>query len=155
MFLCGLRQKDTLQIFHDDLYSRGKVRNNFSSDDWETIKKLTDFLKVFKTATTLLSGVYYPTIHHVLKSIFLMCETLSDFEFKGELYEKMIRPMKQKLKKYFQEMPPAITCAAALNPCLNSSGVEIMIEKICFDLELHEVDVMFSRNAINSFNSYF
>lgn len=144
MFLCGLRQKETLQIFHDDLYSRGKVRNNFSSDDWEIIKKLTDFLKVFKTATTLLSGVYYPTIHHVLKSIFLMCETLSDFEFKGPLYEKMVRPMKKKLKKYFQEMSPAITCAAALNPCLNSSGVEIMIEKICFDLELHEDNVMFS-----------
>nr|GEV29113.1 zinc finger BED domain-containing protein RICESLEEPER 2-like [Tanacetum cinerariifolium] len=32
-------------------------------------------------------------------------------------------------------MPPVITCAAALNPCFNEHGVELLIEMISTDLE--------------------
>ncbi|GJZ30087.1 hypothetical protein Tco_0575134 [Tanacetum coccineum] len=46
--------------------------------------------------------------------------------------------MKQKLKKYFQRMPPIITCAAALNPCFNVHGVEFLIESISTDLEFFD-----------------
>ncbi|GKB84484.1 zinc finger BED domain-containing protein RICESLEEPER 2-like protein [Tanacetum coccineum] len=46
----------------------------------------------------------------------------------------MAKPMKAKLKKYFEKMPPIITCAAALNPCFNVHGVELLIEDISFDV---------------------
>nr|GEX46927.1 zinc finger BED domain-containing protein RICESLEEPER 2-like [Tanacetum cinerariifolium] len=43
--------------------------------------------------------------------------------------------MKEKLKKYFERMPPIITCATALNPCFNVQGVEFLIESISTDLD--------------------
>ncbi|GJR78568.1 zinc finger BED domain-containing protein RICESLEEPER 2-like protein [Tanacetum coccineum] len=35
-------------------------------------------------------------------------------------------------------MPPIITCAAALNPCFNVNGVELLIESISADLEFFD-----------------
>ena len=81
-----------------------------------------------------------------------MCSKLNDFEYECEVYELMILPMKLKLKKYFQEMSPVITCAAALNPCLNDAGVEMLINDIANDLSLNEDDRYFSHNAIQHFN---
>ncbi|GJW00791.1 zinc finger BED domain-containing protein RICESLEEPER 2 [Tanacetum coccineum] len=46
--------------------------------------------------------------------------------------------MKKKLKKYFLKMPPIITYAAALNPCFNVNGVELLIESISTDLEFFD-----------------
>nr|GEU35415.1 zinc finger BED domain-containing protein RICESLEEPER 2 [Tanacetum cinerariifolium] len=46
--------------------------------------------------------------------------------------------MKEKLKKYFERMPPIITCAAALNPCFNVQGVEFLIESIITDLDFFD-----------------
>ena len=60
--------------------------------------------------------------------------------------------MKLKFKKYFQDIPPVITCAAALNPCINGVGVEMLINDIANDLSLNEDDPYFSQNAINHFN---
>lgn len=39
-----------------------------------------------------------------------MCQKVNDFEFTREVYETMIVPMKDKLKKYFQKMPSVISC---------------------------------------------
>nr|GEW45979.1 zinc finger BED domain-containing protein RICESLEEPER 2-like [Tanacetum cinerariifolium] len=46
--------------------------------------------------------------------------------------------MKEKLKKYFERMPPIITCAAALNLCFNVHSVEFLIESITTDLEFFD-----------------
>ncbi|GJZ89855.1 zinc finger BED domain-containing protein RICESLEEPER 2-like protein [Tanacetum coccineum] len=46
--------------------------------------------------------------------------------------------MNEKLKKYFEKMPLIITCAAALNPCFNVHGVELLIESISTDLEFFD-----------------
>ncbi|GJR47901.1 zinc finger BED domain-containing protein RICESLEEPER 2-like protein [Tanacetum coccineum] len=46
--------------------------------------------------------------------------------------------MKEKLKKYFERMPPIITCAAALNPCFNVHGVVFLIESISTDFEFFD-----------------
>ncbi|GJY25189.1 hypothetical protein Tco_0399915 [Tanacetum coccineum] len=47
-------------------------------------------------------------------------------------------------------MPPIITCAAALNPCFNVSGVELLIESISTDLECFDDD--FATKAKERFN---
>nr|GEU95008.1 hypothetical protein [Tanacetum cinerariifolium] len=46
--------------------------------------------------------------------------------------------MKEKLKKYFERMPPVITCAATLNPCFNVHGVELLTETISKDLKFFD-----------------
>ncbi|GJV11318.1 zinc finger BED domain-containing protein RICESLEEPER 2 [Tanacetum coccineum] len=42
--------------------------------------------------------------------------------------------MKENFKKYFKELPPIITCAAALNPTLKGSAVETLIANISYAL---------------------
>ena len=49
-------------------------------------------------------------------------------------------------------MSPVITCATALNMCLNIAGVEMLINDICNNLNLNDDDHFFSTNAIQHFN---
>ena len=158
MFVSALRQKNTLQHFHDELCARQRRGENmvpFSVENWSLIQKITDLLKVFKTATTMLSGVYYPTSHSVLNQLYVMCRKLGAYEYDGPLFANMVVPMKEKLKKYFQEIPPVITCAAAINPCYNVSGVEYLIKKIGEDLDLNQIDPFYVNNAQESFTKNF
>ena len=57
MFICGLRQKNTLQVFHNELAKRRLIAP-LSVENRHTIKQITDLLEVFKTTITLLSGDY-------------------------------------------------------------------------------------------------
>jgi len=152
MFDSALQQRLTLELFHENLVEKGKAAVTFPDFGWGCIEKLTELLEVFKTSTTILSGVYYPTSSLVLKQLYLMCSKLNDFQFGPDVNETMIAPMKAKFKKYFEEMPPAITCAAALNPCLNVAGVEMLIENICYDLGLNDDNPNCSTNLLQTFN---
>ena len=154
MFENALRQKSTLEEFHDGLVRNRRALVKFTG--WDIIKRLCELLQVFKHATTLLSGVYYPTSHSVLNQIFLISEKLNEFEFVDDgQYEKMVFAMKAKLKKYFKEMPPIFVCAAALNPTLNVSGVELFIEKISYNLGLYDDDVSIGDRLKADFNRQF
>jgi hypothetical protein len=155
MFACGLSQRQTLQHFHNRLLTKGKADWAFTDDDWEVIEKLCKLLEVFKTSTECLSGVYYTTSPLVLQQLWLMCENLKEFGYQGHIFESMTIPMKDKFKKYFADLPPVICCAAALNPLINVTGVETLIENICDDLDMYEQDVMYSRNAKRDFNTQF
>ncbi|GJW43789.1 zinc finger BED domain-containing protein RICESLEEPER 2-like protein [Tanacetum coccineum] len=137
MFLSGLKQKSTLMYFHDLLASKNRC-HQFSAENWVIIEGLTQLLEVFNNATKVLSGVYYPTSPLVLQQIVFMTTKLTEYEFEGGIFATMVKPMKEKLKKYFERMPPIITCAAALNPCFNVHGVEFLIESISTDLEFFD-----------------
>ncbi|GJS50285.1 zinc finger BED domain-containing protein RICESLEEPER 2 [Tanacetum coccineum] len=50
-------------------------------------------------------------------------------------------------------MPPIITCAAALNPCFNVSGVDYLIENISKDLEF--ADDGFATRSVDYFHESF
>ncbi|GJY91091.1 zinc finger BED domain-containing protein RICESLEEPER 2-like protein [Tanacetum coccineum] len=154
MFECALRQKNTLKVFHDQLAQRNLV-TPYPESSWDTIQRVSDFLGVFKKATTLLSGVYYPTNCLVLFQLFSITSKINDCEMRGEFYENMVKPMKEKLKTYFKELSPVITCAAALNPTLNRFGVETLIEKISYDLGLFEEDPNHIVNQCARFNDAF
>lgn len=79
MFENILRQRVTLNAFNGQLVSR----NTFVSiddKDYDRLNDLTIFLQVFKEATTILSGVYYPTSSLVLKQIYTMTEKLDELK---------------------------------------------------------------------------
>ncbi|GKB11028.1 zinc finger BED domain-containing protein RICESLEEPER 2-like protein [Tanacetum coccineum] len=63
--------------------------------------------------------------------------------------------MKENFKKYFKELHPVITCAAALNPTLNRSGVETLIANFSYDLGLFEEDPNYIINQCARFNEAF
>ncbi|GKA29284.1 zinc finger BED domain-containing protein RICESLEEPER 2-like protein [Tanacetum coccineum] len=69
--------------------------------------------------------------------IVFMTTKLTEYEFEGGIFATMVKPMKEKLK-YFERMPPIITCAAALNPGFGVHGVEFLIESISTDLEFFD-----------------
>ncbi|GKA26191.1 zinc finger BED domain-containing protein RICESLEEPER 2 [Tanacetum coccineum] len=66
-----------------------------------------------------------------------MSTVLREYEFEEDIFS-MIKPIKKKLRKYFQYIPLIITCAAALNPCFNVNGVDYLIESISTDLEFFD-----------------
>nr|GEY12360.1 zinc finger BED domain-containing protein RICESLEEPER 2-like [Tanacetum cinerariifolium] len=70
--------------------------------------------------------------------IFFMSTVLSEYELEGCILSSMIKPMKKKLRKYFQHMSPIITCATALNPCFNVNEVDFLIESISTNLEFFD-----------------
>ncbi|GJV11567.1 zinc finger BED domain-containing protein RICESLEEPER 2-like protein [Tanacetum coccineum] len=124
MFESGLKQKMTLAYFHDILVNKnGRRFKKFPDEYWVLIESLNPLLEVFQNATVILSGVYYPT-----------------------------SPLK-KLKKYFENIPSIITCAAALNPCFNVSGVDYLIENISRDLEFE--DDGFATRSLDWFHESF
>ena len=53
----------------NNLHEKNKV-DPYLEDGWYDIKVVTEMLEVFKNATTLLSGVYYPTSCLVLNQLF-------------------------------------------------------------------------------------
>ncbi|GJT62330.1 zinc finger BED domain-containing protein RICESLEEPER 2-like protein [Tanacetum coccineum] len=139
MFESGLKQKTTLAYFHDILVNKnGRRFKKFPVEYWVMIEMLNPLLEVFQNATVILSGVYYPTSPLVLQQIFFISCKLSELELEGGLLSCMVKPMKKKLRKYFENMPPIITCSAALNPCFNVSGVDYLIENISRDLEFQD-----------------
>ncbi|GKC31728.1 zinc finger BED domain-containing protein RICESLEEPER 2-like protein [Tanacetum coccineum] len=134
MFQCGLKQKATLIYFHEYLVNRGDCQP-FDVENWVIIESICPLLKVFNNATKILSRVYYSTSPLVLQQIYFMSNKLTEYELNGGIFSSMVKPMKAKLKKYFQKIPPIITCATALNQCFNVHGVELLIESISTDLE--------------------
>ncbi|GJS22091.1 zinc finger BED domain-containing protein RICESLEEPER 2-like protein [Tanacetum coccineum] len=70
--------------------------------------------------------------------IVFMTTKLTEYKFEKGIFATMVKPMKEKLKKYFERMLPIITCATALNSCFNIHGVEFLIESISTDLEFFD-----------------
>ena len=73
------------------------------------------------------------------------------------LFRKMVRIIRTKFIKYFANIPLVFTCAATLNPCLNVSGVELLIRSILENLEISDgIDnVEFLEQQIFRFNDNF
>ena len=88
MFDSAVRQKQTLQLFHDSL-AEANYCEPFQSVCWNSIVKLTDLLNVFKDATTILSGVYYPTSDKVLQQLYYTSNKLND-TFQITQYKSLI-----------------------------------------------------------------
>ena len=130
---------------------RNRVPSKFSDLKWSIIAKLTDLLTVFKNATTLLSGIYYPTSPLVINQVYFMAQKIHDFEYEGEIFQQVGATMAEKLLKYFDEIPPVFTCAAALNPVLNVCGVETLIESIAFSFNLQEGNPFFCQKPTKTF----
>ncbi|KAM0041071.1 putative transcription factor/ chromatin remodeling BED-type(Zn) family [Helianthus debilis subsp. tardiflorus] len=152
MFEMALKQMDTLKTFHTTLSDDYQV-DPFPDTAWSNIKTLSTFLKVLKTSTTVISGVYYPTSSRVLSELYLIATNFKNFENSSDMLRNMLKPMIEKFKKYILDLPPVFLCAAALNPILNVPGVEAIIEEIYDKLDMHEEDPTLKDKVKESFNS--
>lgn len=155
MFESILRQKLTLNAFNEILVEKRRSVS-IPESDWNLLQELTHFLQIFKEATSLLSGVYYPTSPLVLNQFFLMTEKMANFEYSSiTLFQNMVIAMKSKFLKYFRELPLVFTCAAALNPTINVGGVNVLMGQIYENLGLSELEPNFVQNQVFKFNDSF
>ena len=153
MFEKAIQQKESLIAFHQIMSSRSKCAP-YDPRNWILIETITEVLQIFKSCTTSLSGVYYPTSPIALPKIAVMCTKLSELDCRGAPFNDMGKKMKEKFRKYFEELPAVLTCAAALNPCINVGGVESLIEKICDELGLNTAEnPCFNQTLSNTFNA--
>ncbi|KAJ9551028.1 hypothetical protein OSB04_015073 [Centaurea solstitialis] len=152
MMYSALRQKETLQVFHDILVNNRKACRKFSDEKWLAIQRITKLLESFKDATTVVSGIYYSTSPLVLNQIFVMAKEIGTLEYENKTFQTIGEKMKEKLLKYFLELPPTFTCAAALNPTINVGGVEGLINDIAFVFGIPSLNPNYIENAQNSFN---
>lgn len=152
MFDNALRQRETLQVYHNNMVSKGFASQEFTNEQWDIILKVRDYLELFKEATILLSGVYYPTSPLVLNQIYILSQKIGELEFEGEMLEKVGDKMKNKMLKYFKNIPPVFMCAAALNPTINHGGVEMLIESIAQNLGVTELEPNFVTEQQALFN---
>ena len=67
-------------------------------------------LEVFKNATTLLSGVYYPISCLVVNQLYLIASKLEEVESKSDLFKEMVRQMKLKVKQYLKNCLALYLC---------------------------------------------
>lgn len=143
-----VRQKQYIHAFYQAHYPR----NSIGVFDWNVIEGLHDILGDFKNATTLLSGIYYPTSPLLLNQLFILANKISQYEDHTD-WGSMVSVMKQKLLKYFLKIPFGFLVAATLNPYLNATGVEILITQIseAFGLDT-ALDNSFSVERIRVYN---
>ncbi|KAJ9553532.1 hypothetical protein OSB04_017577 [Centaurea solstitialis] len=146
-----IRQRQYIQPFYNQKFPG----NNITDYEWMMIEGFHDLLTDFKTATKLLSGVYYPTSPLVLNQLYILSSKIYYYQ-SDENFRHVVRPMKVKFLKYFDEIPFAFLCAAVLNPYLNMTGVEVLIARICFALGLDTTtSTTYSNNLVQQFKTDF
>ncbi|RZC65781.1 hypothetical protein C5167_009469 [Papaver somniferum] len=118
--------------------------------EWEQIKVVTKFLKVFYDLTTLFSGNKYPTSNFYFDGVcqikvLLDQETTNDIEF----IKNMAKKMQEKFAKYWKKLSPILAMAVVLDPRLKFEFVEFTLEKV-YPVEREmkkEVDIIRKRMA--------
>lgn len=155
------RWNSTYDLFKD-VYKRKNILMEFynthadhelTNQDWDLLGQLLNILKVLKKHTKILSGVYYPTIHHVLFACLEITNMFQDFKY-DPFWANLILSMEEKFKKYFEDMPTVITCAAALNPIIKLQGKESILEDIVENMGSTNIDYI-KRSFNNTFTEFY
>ncbi|XP_026450586.1 zinc finger BED domain-containing protein RICESLEEPER 2-like [Papaver somniferum] len=121
-----------------------------NGEEWDQIKVVTKFLKVFYDLTTLFSGNKYPTSNFYFDGVcqikvLLDQETTNDIEF----IRNMAKKMQEKFAKYWKKLSPILAMAVVLDPRLKFEFVEFTLEKV-YPVEREmkkEVDIIRKRMA--------
>ncbi|XP_026444345.1 zinc finger BED domain-containing protein RICESLEEPER 2-like [Papaver somniferum] len=121
-----------------------------NGEEWEQIKVVTKFLKVFYDLTTLFSGNKYPTSNFYFDGV-CQIKVLLDQEITNdiEFIRNMAKKMQEKCSKYWKKMSPILAMAVVLDPLLKFEFVEFTLEKV-YPVEREmkkEVDIIRKRMA--------
>ena len=88
-----------------------------------------NYLRIFYTATLACSAVYVPTTNLVLNCLWEMANAFD--QHRGVVcFTNICDAMETKFQKYWKQTPMIFLIAAAFDPRINLSGVEMLIDDI-------------------------
>ena len=107
--------------------------------DWLVAGHFREFLKVFYDATTILSGVYYPTSCLVIEWLWTIANAFKENR-DDALLRPIIEPMQTKFLKYFQAIPHLFCFGTIMDPRRKLVDLKGAYEGIgdAFDLDFSE-----------------
>ncbi|CAO2815030.1 unnamed protein product [Amaranthus hypochondriacus] len=138
---------DNVLYYRDVFDSLGSVNIYFkplvpSSSDWDKLKVIHNFLKIFYEVTCTFSLVKSPTSNLYMKGAFMVHRCLHKAKNSPHEYlAEMVKPMLVKFDKYWSEYNINISCAPILDPRFKVKFVEYCLSKgLGNDVALNQVE---------------
>ncbi|XP_022774101.1 zinc finger BED domain-containing protein RICESLEEPER 2-like [Durio zibethinus] len=146
---CKTRWNSTFEMLliaikFKEVFSRLKERESHyeccpSHEDWEKVEKVYEILKVFNSATKIISENNYPTSNLFLNEVYcvkvLLDKRMND---ENEFVQAMVRKMKSKFDKYWGECNLLMSIAAILDPRCKMRVTEFCFPRMYPDREVKE-----------------
>ena len=105
--------------------SDSNYKNCPTSDEWERVEKINEFLEPFYNITCVFSGVQYPTANLYFPIVYTCYSTLKSYVESEDLYlSTMAKAMLSKFEKYWKEFSLILAIALALDPCYKLNFVD-------------------------------
>ncbi|GJS31270.1 zinc finger BED domain-containing protein RICESLEEPER 2-like protein [Tanacetum coccineum] len=102
-----------------------------STDEWDKVEKICDFLKVFYEATLAFSGSLYPTSNLYFPKVFLIqLKLVKELESPDEYLRKIAKQMWLKFNKYWSDFNLLLAVAVVFDPRYKYSFLEFSYAKL-------------------------
>ncbi|GKC79289.1 zinc finger BED domain-containing protein RICESLEEPER 2-like protein [Tanacetum coccineum] len=102
-----------------------------STDEWDKVEKICDFLKVFYEATLAFSGSLYPTSNLYFPKVFLIhLKLVKELESPDEYMRKIAKQMWLKFNKYWSDFNLLLAVAVVFDPRYKYSFLEFSYAKL-------------------------
>ena len=120
---------DEKQTLHITCAQSTKLsRLELTSSEWSLLKILSQILKPFQLATTLLSARRYPTIGLCLFSIYHIKTFLEDSDSDNDIEKKLKSCLLEKITKYIDNEKEQMRIIRVSSPLTNQKGISRTIE---------------------------
>ncbi|XP_031270899.1 zinc finger BED domain-containing protein RICESLEEPER 2-like isoform X2 [Pistacia vera] len=119
-----------------EVFARFKEREphyNFwpNLEDWEKVEKVCEILKVFNSTTNIISGSDYPTSNVFLIEVCRVKVLLDKkSQDENEFIQDMVKKMKDKFDKYWEECNLLMAIAAVLDPRCKMKVIDFCFSKM-------------------------
>ncbi|XP_033140589.1 zinc finger BED domain-containing protein RICESLEEPER 2-like [Brassica rapa] len=119
-----------------------------TDEEWTRAANICDFLGPFAVITSLMSGSNYPTANLYFYQVWLIHDWLrGNEESADEIVRYMVRPMKEKFDKYWDEVSGVFAMAAVFDPQFKLSIVECCLGKL--DISTRDAKVKNLRDKLS------
>ncbi|XP_031116889.1 zinc finger BED domain-containing protein RICESLEEPER 2-like [Ipomoea triloba] len=136
MLSCALKFKEAFKMLKD----RDSFFDNCPlEDNWDKVAKVCSILEIFWTATHIISGCEYPTSNLFLQEVYKIKSVLdSHVDDEDSFIRDLVRRMKMKFDKYWDECNLLTTIGAVFDPTKKMLAIEFCFSRFYSNEEAKE-----------------